>query len=438
MRLKNQNQNFLKLSLLVLAVLFTAVSCNLPGVGGGGGKPRVELTWWKTFDTEEQVRPLVEEFQKSFPNIHIKFVPKNIETYEDELVNALASGSGPDIFTIHNDWLPTHKDKLFPAPESIFTLRDLRDNFAEIASVELVGEGKVYAVPLALDVLAMYYNKDILSSVGIARPPATWEELVEDTPKITRQDQVGNFQRQAVALGTADHINRAPDILELLMLQNGTLIYSEDKRTAIFDQTARDSNNSLYSPGVRALEFYTQFADPAKVTYTWNNRSNNSIEAFAAGKVAMIFSYSYLRATLADKAPFLNYGVAPMPQLAGSLNRINFANYWAEGVAKQSQHPQEAWQFLKFVTDSKNLPKYYEVQKQVAPRIDILEKQIPDTDIGVFAENALSAKTFYKPDSDAVESILVQMINDVVLHNVSPPEAVAAAAQKFNLILRSL
>ncbi len=422
--------------ILLLAIIFTAQSCNILG-GGRQRGPQIELKWWKPFDELAVVQPLIAEFQKKFPNIRITYVKKNIETYEDELLDALASGSGPDIFSIHNDWLPKHKSKLAPAPANVMSLREFKDNFIQVASSDLVADELVYAVPLAVDVLALYYNRDILASSGIPRPPAAWEELVSQTRKITRQDNLGNFQRSSVAMGTSNNVNRAPDILELLMLQNGTTFYSPDSRVSLLGQTLRDEQGVPFNPASTALEFYTQFANPAKVTYTWNARSNNSIEAFTAGQVAMIFSYSYLRPTLADKAPFLNYGIAPAPQIDPLGNRVNFANYWAEGVSKQSLNQEAAWQFLKFISSKETLPKYYETQKQASPRIDIIEQQLSDPDIGVFAEAALSAKSVYKPDSNAVDAIFVQMIDDVILRNIAPEEAVSAASQKMNLLLRN-
>lgn len=434
---KNKSQQrFTKIFLILLSVLFLAQGCNLglgPRPGSGG---RVELVWWKPFDDPRIVQPLIEEFNRANPNVRISYVQKNIETYEDELVDALAAGRGPDIFSIHNDWLGKHQDKLVPAPATIISLREFRDSFVQAASSDLVADDKVYALPLAVDVLALYYNKDLLASAGIPRPPASWEELVNLIPRLTVQDNLGNFVKSAVALGTADNINRAPDILGLLMLQNGTPFYSPGKELATFDQVVR-SGEATSSPGARALEFYTQFASPAKTTYTWNNRSNNSIEAFSSGRVAMILSYSYLKPTLAEKAPFLNYAVAGVPQIDPAGTKVNYANYWAEGVAKQSQHQEAAWQFLKFITKKEVLGRYYEVQKQPSSRIDILETQLADPDIGVFAENALSARSFYKPSSDAVEQIFVQMINDVILRNIAPQEAVSAGAQKVNLLLRN-
>ena len=299
----------MKIITLSLAVMLTAASCNFGFGSGPKAEQEIQLTWWKPFDEPRQVEPLIEEFQKAYPKVRVNYVKKDIDTYEEELINALASGTGPDIFSIHNDWLPKHKEKLAAAPEKLISIRDYQNDFAAAVAEDFINDYKIYGVPLAIDVLALYYNKNILASAGIARPPATWEELVDMVPKLTRQDNLGNFQRQAIALGTADNINRAPDILALLMLQNGTPLYSTDKNEAAFDQTIEDENGDPYQPGARALEFYTQFANPAKTTYTWNNRSNNSIEAFAAGQVGMIFSYSYLRQTLAEKAPFLNYGI---------------------------------------------------------------------------------------------------------------------------------
>lgn len=432
MKLKQKIFNFF---LPLLAVVFTAAACGLiPGPDRG---ETVELVWWKPFDDPRAAAPLIEAFSKAYPNIRVTYVAKDIETYEDELLDALAAGEGPDIFSLHNDWLPEYRNKISPAPEKAWSLRDYRESFTAVASADLIDEDKIYAVALSLDVLSLYYNKDILASAGIPRPPASWEELVNLTPRLTRQDSLGNFERSAIALGTAQNVNRATDILSLLMLQNGTSMFSPDRTFATLDAQLADEAGEKFQPGTRALEFYTQFANPAKVTYTWNNRSNNSIEAFASGKVAMILSYSYLRSTLAARAPFLNYGIVPVPQINPDRTRVNFANYWAEAVSKQSRQQEAAWQFLKFISGKDALANYYDVEKRPSSRIDLLEGQIADADIGIFAENALSAKSFYKPQSDAVENIFAQMIDDVVLRSAAPQEAVASANQKLNLLLRN-
>jgi len=151
----------------------------------------------------------------------------------------------------------------------------------------------------------------------------------------------------------------------------------------------------------------------------------------------MIISYAYLADTLKEKSPFLNYGVAAVPQIAAGATKINFANYWAEGVSKQSANSELAWRFLKFATSVDPLRAYLATTKQISPRLDLLEEQIADPQLGVFAENAISAKSFYKPDSNAVEQIFADMINEVVLRHVPVKNAIQAAAQKLNLLLKT-
>ncbi|MBI2355938.1 MAG: extracellular solute-binding protein [Candidatus Doudnabacteria bacterium] len=419
------------LLIVLLAVVFG---------GGGSNKPseqkEIEIVWWKTFEESENVNPLIEAYQESHQNIKITFVKKDIADYEQELVDAIASGRTPDIFTIHNDWLPKHIDKLAPAPDSLITSRAYKETFIDAASADFIKDGKIYAFPLSVDVLTLYYNKDLLNSAGVL-PPKTWPELVAAVEKITRQAKPGTFNVSAVALGTSANVNRAVDILLLLMLQNGTQFYSDNGSSAVFDNEVNLPNRETFNPGATALEFYTQFADPGKKVYTWNSKSDFSLDAFTSGKVAMIFSYAYLMPTLRARAPNLNWAVAPIPQIDQSGLKVNFANYWGEAVSKFSGDQAVAWDFLKFISEKENLKKYYEKKKLPSSRKDILTEQAADEEIGVFAEEALSARTVYKKDVAKFESIFLKMIDDVVLRNLSVEDAIRNAAASVNLLIKN-
>ncbi|MGE5392770.1 MAG: extracellular solute-binding protein [Candidatus Saccharibacteria bacterium] len=422
------------LALLVIVVLAAFLTKN-PDNGPTGN---VELVWWKTFEDTTNVEEMINAYQTAHKGVTIKYVKKDVNTYEQDLVNAIASGNGPDIFTIHNDWLPKHMDKLSPAPATLLTERQYRDAFIDVVGDDFVKDGKIYAMPMSLDVLALYYNRDILNSAGISEPPKTWPELVSDVQKITRQDTSGAFSRSGVALGTSSNVNRAVDILLLLMLQNGTQFYSQNLQAATFGQTQNSPDNPNFNPGGAALQFYTQFANPGKKTYTWNARTDNSVDAFSQGKLAMMISYSYMEPTIKDKAPTLNWGVAPVPQVDSTGLKVNFANYWGEGVSKASSKTKQAaaWDFLKYMVQKDTLAKYYAKHKLVAVRKDMLPDQYSDLDIGVFAENALTARSVYKPDSGVFEGVMGKAIDDVVLRNIDPEEAIRNAAQQITMTLR--
>jgi len=193
---------------------------------------------------------------------------------------------------------------------------------------------------------------------------------------------------------------------------------------------------AIYNPGAQALEFYTQFSNPAKEVYSWNETNNHSIDAFVAGQVAMMFSYSYTIENIRGKAPFLNFGVAPMPQIDLGKPRVNYSNYFAEGVSKASPNPDVAWDFLKFATTQEQLQNYYATNRLPASRKDIITTQIADPELGIFAEGSLTAKTFYKPDAGKIETIFANMINDVVLRGATPEQAVSSADKLLYELIR--
>ncbi len=150
----------------------------------------------------------------------------------------------------------------------------------------------------------------------------------------------------------------------------------------------------------------------------------------------MMISYYYMIPVIEGKAPNLNWGVSPVPQVAADVDKVNFANYWGEAVSKQSGDTLEAWDFLKFITSKESLGKYYEKHELVSSRRDILAAQAADPILGVFAEAALTAKSVYKPDANLFEGIFVKAIEDVVLRNFTPEEAIRNASQQINLTLR--
>lgn len=422
-----------------LLIIFAAIAFLMPKSSSDPStKGQVTLIWWKTFEDSGNVQDFISDYIATHKNVTINFVKKDATTYEQDLVNAIAAGNGPDIFSIHNDWLPEHIDKMAPVPDKEMSLRTYKDSFVDVATSDFVKDNKIYAVPLSIDVLALYYNKDILGSLNISQPPATWPELVSDVQKITKVSQSGGFMRSGIAMGTSSNVNRAVDLLNLLMLQNGTQFYTPDYNAASFDQQQTPSgSNESFNPGAMALAFYTQFANPSKVSYTWNTKSDLGLDAFTQGKVAMMLGYQYMEASIRAKAPSLNWDVAPVPQAGDMVNRVNFANYWGEGVSKASKNSAIAWNFLNFISQKSELNKYYAKRKLVSSRKDILPDQVTDTEIGAFAENALTAKSVYKKDANLFESVFLKMIDDVILRSIAPEDALHNAVQQINLSLQN-
>ena len=431
----------LKSKFVKYKIIFIALSLALLSAGCGGGNTQgptgpVVLTMWKTFEDSEHMRPLLEAYQVKHPNVQIVYSKKNVVTYEKDLLNALASGQGPDIFSIHNSWLPQYLDKLEPAPDKLLTQKYVQDAFVDVVKNDFIANGKVYALPLSVDSLALYYNKDLLGSASIAVPARSWKELAEQTRKITRQDSKGYFSRSGVALGLAKNVNRAVDIYYLFLLQLGFNTQSEDIN--YFPQLSQSfqKGDKSVEPAKDALDFYTSFADPTSQNYNWNARSDYSIDSFVNGRTAYLFGYSYTADTIKLKSPNLRYDVAPVPQLDLGEPTVNFANYWGEGVSKQSKNAKVAWDFVKFLTSKESLDMYYASHKVPASRKDLIELQTQDLDIGTFASANLNAKSFKRPEQEKYDSIIGQMMDSVILKGVDFTDALYAAESAISTLVK--
>ncbi|MFA6383641.1 MAG: extracellular solute-binding protein [Parcubacteria group bacterium] len=447
--------------LVIIALIF---------LSGCGLKPTpekrypIKLEIWGLFDDSDTFLGTFEAYQKSNPNVlSISYKKLSPDTYKKELVEALASGQGPDIFLIQNTWLPSFMDKITPVTADILTEQKFRSDFVDVVAADFIDQGKIYAVPLSVDTLGLYYNKDLFNQAGITSPPATWDDFAEDVKKLTKIDGIGRIQQAGAAIGTAYNINRSTDVLTLLMLQNGTKMTDDRQSRALFDQGGgkRDSNGKSVIPGLETLNFYTQFAK-AGTFYTWNKEMHYSTDAFSENNLAMMLNYSWQIPTIRNKAPKLNFAVAPIPQLNPSTP-INFPNYWGFAVAKNkaessvtsgSQKVQvpdavrvaEAWNFLKFLAAKPGATEvsafdaaadYAQKTNKPAARRDLIEKQKTDTDIGVFAQGNLIAKDWREVDPIAIESIFASMIDSVNSGSATSMDALKSASAQVTQLMNN-
>lgn len=219
------------------------------------------------------------------------------------------------------------------------------------------------------------------------------------------------------------------DILSLLMLQNGTEMTAANS-LATFDKPLR--RNAEYFPGEEALRFYTDFSNPAKEVYTWNASMPDAEESFIEGKVGFFIGYSYEIERIRNRAPQLNFGIVSIPQVALD-NTINYGNYWVEVVSKKSEYPAEAWDFILFIANNERVKKYLEITKKPPALKKLVEQYKNDPELGPFALQSLTAKSWYKgKDSTVVENVFSEMIDAVVDGRSTIKEAIKAAVGQVN------
>jgi len=421
-----------------LAIIVLLLFLVLGSFKGVSGPTSVTLQFWGTFDDPSFYDTAISDFEKANPGVRIEYRQFNFADYEKQLIDAFASGTGPDIWLMHNNWLPKHADKIQPLPQEVlqgekaplFTFKDFQDQFVDVTISDLTSNGQIYALPIYVDTLGLYYNKDIFNTAGISVPPKTWDEFNDDVKRLIVLDSSGNIVKSAAAIGTSANVNRSTDILMLLMLQSGVQMTDADHKSATFSNEVGGIN-----VGENALQYYTDFANSSKQLYTWNDQQHYSVDAFTEGNAAMMFNYSHEISTIRSKSPRLNFSTASMPQIIGSPVSINFADYFAPTVSKQSKSPVTAWKFLIYLSSQKGAVSYVNASNRPSARRDLIDQQRTDPDIGAFAVQALSAKSWYQIDDSAIATIFAGMIDDVNFGRDSVHDALQAAEGKVNVLM---
>ena len=421
---KGQKILFFIAGAIILIVILMALGI-LPGFkkGGPGTGEQAEATleFWG-IDKESAFRDLIDSYQSANQTIKINYRQILPENYEETLIDALASRRGPDILMINHSWVPKHYEKLYPVPDTRLNIKQLKEAFVDVVADDMIWQNKIYGLPLWVDTLALFYNKDLFNSAGIVVAPVTWQEFQETSRTLTEKSLTGEIKKSGSALGTSSNIDDAADILVLLMIQAGSSITNANGQ-AFFNNEA----------GHESLSFYTFFSNPASAYYSWNDNLPDSLEAFSQGRVVMIIDYASSREKIDGLNPYLNYTVSALPQAAKNPDIVkNYADYWSLGVSAISQYPTNAWDFIFYLINGQQAKQYLtNTGKPPASRV-VINDFLNDEKIGVFAKQALSAKSWRQEDSVKNRQIFTNMIESVVNGRLSIDTALNQAVEEIN------
>ncbi len=403
---------FLLIILVILLVNREDDGTISPTTGGKKNTEEIEIEYWGLWELESTMEPLIQEYESLNSNVKIKYAQKRKMDYEATLHTRLQQGltgetPAPDIVKINNTWLPRFEDLLAPLPQSIMSSSDYEQAFFPTCIEDFSGsDGQIYAIPIGIDGLALFYNKVLLEQEGVTQPPQDWDGIIELAKKLTRRDASGRITQAGLAMGTVNNVSHSADIFSFLLLQNNievTKIQGGKLQVDLEDTKVKS-----------ALTFYRNFAREHEV---WSSDLPLDLDMFFRGELAMFFAPSWRVFDIIQAAPAIEFDMVPAPQLQAN-DPVYYAMYWGEAVSASSQHKDEAWKFLRFLAEKENLQKFYDQGAnlrafgQPYPRVDLADNLRSSRYASVIMEMAPHMKAWKMSQNPTVEEYINAGIAD--------------------------
>lgn len=420
--------------LVFLILVGVGVFAAFGGLRGGGGVGKVTIWGTTSQIIIEQGLQELRQQDKSFQDV--VYVQKSPDTYNADLINAMASGTGPDLFLITQDKLAVFTDKIQLIPYGSVSQSSFTNSYIDEARLFLSADG-VFAMPLFVDPLVMYWNRDMLATAGVAQPPRYWNELLSLAPRLTVLDAAAEVQKSAVALGEWSNISYAKAILTALFLQAGDTILSRDTNgmpTVVFGATPP---GAVENPAISALNFYTEFANPSKTTYSWNHSLPESQDAFTAGDVALYFGFASDYTNMATRNPNLRFSVALLPQIQGNSIQLTFGTLTGLAIPRTAANPSGALAIAQKLTDTKAITIFAQQTGLPPVRRDVAVDTSANAAGAVFVQSALIARAWLDLDPAKTDQLFKGMIESVISGGSSPGQAVSEVALSLGALLRA-
>jgi len=328
------------LALAVTAAAVVGLTSGCSSSSGGDSNGVVKLQFWSFYaDGDPQadfVNNWVADYNKSHKDVQIVHKSVSQADYTTTLIpTALANGTAPDILYVEPATFTKYADSGALADLTPYYSADLKKDILPEVLKSVTYQKKLLALPIELETLGLFYNKDTFTAAGLT-PPTTWAEEQADAKKLTTDKQYG------LALPVDDTPYTLFNFWPYLWMAGGDI------------KKASSGKYTIDTPQMaKALDFYGSFFK--------NGESPNKLQIgpydlgnIATGVSAMQESGSYTIASTETTYKSTSIGVVPLPSPDGS-NSITVAGGQKLAVNSASKHVKEAAAFIFSAFGSKDI-----------------------------------------------------------------------------------
>jgi multiple sugar transport system substrate-binding protein len=385
-----------------------------------------KLTIWTGYP---EIQPLYQavaaDYAKSHPGVTFDFFSTSLREAEQKLTAAVPTGTGPDIFDIGTNISVNFIDNglIEPNPPDIDAY--LKSGLWSKFTVDFFTiDGKTYGLPfLEGSRASMFWNKTYFQQAGIAGPPSTFPELIEDAKKLVQIDAQGRMTRSGISLRLSGQGSGIGEKFRYVLEAAGGSMVA---RTP----SGKWHNGFDNQAGRDALTFYV---DAVQTWHIDDPKVPHDADAFASGATAILWRESWVIGEIQTKNPKLDYGVAPIPAWRAGMPHMMMLQPEGVYVNGQSSNKDAAWDFVKFLTNAPNGLRLTEMTGWLAARQDIDWKPLlaKTPQFKVFVEPPSDIKYYVEPVFTAFDEVESKMADRLTSAYVDPslkgnPQNIAA------------
>ncbi|HEY1609053.1 MAG TPA: sugar ABC transporter substrate-binding protein [Paraburkholderia sp.] len=271
---------------------------------------------------------MAKQFEAANPGTTVKIEDVNWDTLQQKLQTDIAGNANADLAIVGTRWLLDFVKDDIAEPLDGYMDPSFKARFiGPFLAPSQIG-GKTYGLPIAASARALYYNKDMLASVGYPNGPKTWNDVIDASKKLKAKGIAG-FGLQGKEIETDVYWYYA------LWTNGGDVVGKNNK--AVFNSPA----------GVKAATLYKTMIDEGLTQPGVTGYSREDVQnLFKQGRVAMVISAPFLAKQLKKEAPNIKYGIDPIPV---GTNAATYAVTDSIMMFKNSKAKKTAWKFLDFL-----------------------------------------------------------------------------------------
>jgi sn-glycerol 3-phosphate transport system substrate-binding protein len=375
---------------------------------------------------------MVADFMKENPDIKVNAIYAG--NYNDARVKALAalkSGQPAQLsvmFSIDMYEL-IGQDAIVAFDDIVNTAEDRKwlDSFYPTLMENGKTAGKTWGVPFQRSTIVMYYNKDMFRAAGLdpEQPPATWDELVSMSKKLTKAD---GSQWGAMIPSTGYPYW----MFGALAMQNDQVLMNEAGNQTYFDQPKV----------VEALQFWKDLGNTHKIMPQGTIEWGTLRQSFLEGKTAIMW-HSTGNLTAVKKNAGFDFGVAMLPANKRRGTPTGGGNFY---IFKNSsvEEKQAALKLIKFMTSPEQSAQWsvhtgYMGVSPAAYETRILKEYVAGFPYAAVARDQLQYATaeLSTYESGRVRKALDDAIQSALTGSADPAEALKIAQKQADMLLKS-